>query len=334
MLAALRTDESKFRRALGEQVVQAVLACPLGELVDPDELVGHVAEVVADAPWEGIMDDVVTPGLDRLRQSWREADESLEEALPTSVRESIEELLSGSRGPRFGWLTGAVDRQLVGDFFAPIFRDLLSKFARKLTQSPTQSPGGGAPRESPDLPLASLAGRLSRRVTRGAGALVDVGRQVLPGLSAEIENRVQEVIDDFASNAAQEVRQAVAERVASAEGQKILMEMRLQTYRRVLETAGVDIIDDLDRIPLSKVLALFPPVLSHNLSRPVVLEFVTQELRRALERDGARPLADWLDEHDLLESTRQSGQERVDVVLRRLVDQPAFAEWLEELAAQ
>ncbi len=118
------------------------------------------------------------------------------------------------RGLRFGWLKGAVDPDDIRQLVAPVIQQMLLRFASKLP-IPGFSGGSGGGGGGGGSGLGGLVGMIGKQVQKSAGQLAEAGKSVM-----------NSVARDFSRTATTEFRAALAVRMKSDEGKKIVLRIR------------------------------------------------------------------------------------------------------------
>ena len=307
-LRALLADEASAHRSeLLGLLFDAVIDQPIGQLVDRDALRDEVLHGLAPERSARVAERHVLPALERFARALVGRAEVVRDLMSHAGEQRLTTMVRDERGPRFAWLRGALDPADVRELIAPIVQQLLTQFVSKL---PIPGLGGGG--------LGGLVGRLGRQV----GQLADVGRSMLGGM-----------VRDFSQSATSEFRVALAARVESPEGKRILARMRDRALAHVLAARIDDVVCDLMQLPREEIARLVADVLAHGREQALVRAVLEVELDAQLETLAARTPRQLLVEADMLERTRAQVQRALDPVLRQLLDSDPFASWLARLLA-
>lgn len=324
MLAALSAEDGILRRAGLELIVDHVLAQPLSAWLDVDGVTGVLVDALSRDNAARVLERHIVPGLSRVHAALRAANERLGDALPADAQAAIDALVTHPRGPRFGWLRGALDRDKLRALLAPALQEMFVSFAARI---PLAGRDGGAAGGA----AASVAG-LVGSLGRGAGErLRSLGKSVADGLGVDIEAKLRDAARDYSQGAVSGLERAVSARLSTPEGAALVAGLSRSVLQHVLATPLHVILDDLDRLPLADALRVAPPVVAHDLSRELWRAIVREETRAYLALEGQRSLRELLDEAGLLTSIRGLVLTTVEPVARELFASAAFEAWLERL---
>ena len=305
--ALLAREASPHRSELLGMLFEAVIAQPIGQLVDRDALRDEILHGLAPERSARVAERHVLPALDRLARALLGRAEVVRDLLSDAGEQRLTTLVRDERHPRFAWLQGALDPADVRELITPIIQQQLMQFASKL---PIPGLGGGG--------LGGLVGRLGKQV----GQLADVGRSMLSG-----------VVRDFSQSATSEFRVALAARIESPDGQRILARMRDRALAHLLAARLDDVVCDLMQVPREEVARLVSDVLAHGREQALVRSVLEIELDAQLETLAERTPRQLLEEFDMLDRTRAQVLRALDPVLRQVMNADPFADWLARLLA-
>ena len=305
--ALLAGEASPHRSELLGMLFDALISQPIGQLVDRDALRDEILHALAPERSARVTERHVLPALDRIARALLGRAEVVRDLLSEEGERRLNTLVRDDRYPRFAWLRGALDPADVRELITPIVQQQLMQFASKL---PIPGLGGGG--------LGGLMGRLGKQV----GQLADVGRSMLSG-----------VVRDFSQSATSDFRVALAARIESPEGRRILERMRDRALAHLLSARLDDVVCDLMQLPRDEIAQLVSDVLAHGRDQALVRAVLESELDAQLETLVARTPRQLLTEAEMLERTRVQVLRALDPVLRELVGGDPFAAWLARLLA-
>ncbi|MFW5876076.1 MAG: hypothetical protein ACOCXM_05020 [Myxococcota bacterium] len=321
LLSELGAEDSPRRRQLVSQLVEFALDRPVSELVDAGDIVEVLAAAVTADNASRVAERWLEPAWDRHRERTAQAGDTVGDAVPEPERAAIRKLLQDARLPKAAWAEGAVDPPLVRDLLAPVLQQTLLGFVRKL---PGLGGGGEAEGGAPG-PLGGLAGAFGKRALERAGKLADAGRGVLSGA---LDERVQQLAREFSRSALGGMRQALAERLESDEGKRLVGRIREQVFDRLLEAKVVDLMQDAETVPPAEARDVAAALVGFNAQRDFVQRAVREEVDAWLALEGARTAGELLEEAGLDDVVRRIANDRLDALLRAFFSTHGFAAWL------
>jgi hypothetical protein len=332
VLARLRNDENGLRSRGAAMVVDTLFARPVAELVDGDEVARLVIEALTAPNATRLVQRHVHPGRARWTAHVKQTGELPKDFVSAATLAKLEALTVSAKLPKGAWANDAVDATLVRQLLAPVLQDTLVNFASRL---PLPGMGGHAPEPEPKRSTSSTLGflgsRMKAEVEKRAGGLVDVGRSIVGGLSAEVESRMQQLARDFSMSAQTDMRSAFEARLKSDEGKAIVAKLRAQIFRKAISTPLHVFDADTQRLPWDDLLALAGEIAEHNAARPVVRAWIADEVKALLAIEAGRTLGELLEEAGLAATARAMLVPRVDTHAAQVVASDAFAEWLGDL---
>ena len=330
--AALSASYSRLRRAGITLVIDHVLAQPLEQCIDTDTVTQILVQALSRENCTREIERHILPGLTRVHAALREAGERVGDAVPDDARASLEALVRNPKGPRFAWLAGALDRDKLRTLLAPALQEMLVSFASRVPFATQGDKADRADRGGPSA-VGAAAGLLSR-VGRGTGErLLNLGKSVADGFGVDIETRLREAARDYSQTATVGLQRAIAARLATPEAEALVSGLAQSVLDHVLRTPMDTILNDLDRLPLADAIRLAPPILAHDLARPLWQAIVRAEVQAVLSLEGPRSLRTLLEEAGLYEPVRTLLVERGDTLLGPLFASEAFGAWLDEVLA-
>jgi hypothetical protein len=187
---------------------------------------------------------------------------------------------------------------------------------------------------APGASLGGLMGLLGKQVQKSAGQLADVGKSVMAGLGGELERRMQAVARDFSQSATSEFREALLDRLRSAEGRAIVTRVRERLLEYVLAAKLEQVAADLAQLPANELAAFVGELLGELPAQPLFRRALQREIEAALGALEQRSLLDLLQEAGLLEPARAQIAAAVAPGLKQLLESQAFGAWLERLLSE
>ncbi len=332
MQAILSAEESAMRLELTGMAFDALLAQPASVLLADAELLPSLLAALSADNTQRVMGQHVLPAALRMTSQLETAEQRLRDLLPEAARKELERIIASGKGPRFGWLKGALDPADLRELFAPVVQQVLVQFTSKLP-IPGLGASGGQGAAAAAGALGGLVGMLGKQVQKSASQFAEVGKSVMGGLGSELERRMQAFARDFSQTAMGEFRTAVADRIKSPEGQAILVRMRDRAVRHVFDAQLSDVAQDMSHLPMAELSQVAPAVVAFQREQPLLSSLLATEIAAALSAIGQRPLAELLSEAALLETARDMTQRIVDPGARALFASEDFGAWLSRLLA-
>lgn len=327
-LARLRDPEGALLPRAVDLAIDAALARPLRDLVDPDRIVALAVASIDEARVERALAELVHPARDRQRALLETTGETLSSYLPDGAATLLDEIAAGTRPPRGAWSTALVDPAHVRELLAPVLQDTLLAFARKL-------PLVGA---AEDNRAGKLLGGLARGFAQGAGEkaqkLADLGRGMLGGIGAEMEKRVAVAAREFSHGAFDPLRDTMKQRLESDDGKAILARMRKHAIDVVLGARVADLLGDLDAAPRAPLDRLVARTLAHDVARADVQALLRAEVEAFLAAREGVTLGAFLDEWSLREEAVRDARRIAELVARAAVATDDAERWLRDLLAE
>jgi hypothetical protein len=333
IVSALAAEESALRDEGVGLIVDHVLGQKLRDLVDLEGSRAIVVRALTPENLARIVGLHVKPGWRRYAEHVQGSGETLGAFVPEPSREKIRRIVGKSKLPRGKWAQGIVDPVLMRRLFAPVWANLLLNFAKRLPvpgmggASGAASAAGGAVGRG----VGGIAGRLTRSVQERAEKLVDAGRTVMGGLGAEVEKRLQAAAREFSDGAADMWREALQDRLKSAEGRELVAQITGQVVDHLMMTKLSDLHEDAARLPIEDMIDLVPGIVGHSAPRAFVQEIVSGELAAFLAVEGDRTLSELLGEMGILEEVRAATVTQIGRIARGLFASPAFGSWIGRL---
>lgn len=329
IVGALTAADADLSREAAALVVDHVLAQPLAQLVEPAEL-SRLCILAFDEPQlERAVERHIERSIVQLRAKLAAEGGTVGDAVPTELHGKILDLIGDQSGPRLPWLRGALDPALLRDLLAPVFQDVLVGFAGKVPGAIGGAAGGAAAASA-----GALMGALGSSARSSAGRLFSAGRSVVGGLGKDLESNLRHVAKDFSRGAVSGFQESLRKRLRSQEGKEILSELQQGAFEHVLSVELSDIVEDIERLDLGKLLALLPPLVAHNLGRDVGQAALAEALQSYFDIEGQRPLGELLDDWGVRESIREIAVQRGETVARDLFGSEAFRGWLDRVLQQ
>jgi hypothetical protein len=330
--ALLSADDSPLRDELLGLVFDAVAAQPLSGLLADPGLVPLIYKALNRENAQRIATRHVLPGISRVDTAFRGTKHKIGDAVSEQGQRELRAIVASGKGPRLGWLKGAVDPNEVRLLVAPVVQQVLIQFTTKLPIPGLAGSGGGG--SSGGGGIGGLVGMLGKQVQRSAGQLADVGKSVMSGLGSEFERRMQQMARDFSQTAIVEFRSALATRLQSEEGKQIVGRIRDRVVEHILAAKLDDASKDLMHLPVLDIGALVVSIIDHLPSQPWFREILEAEVHAVLGELGKRSLSDLLEENGLLAEARALTFAAVAPGVKTLAASSAFGDWLDRLLAQ
>lgn len=320
VLARLTAESSPQRTALLRAALDHLATRPIASFVDVPPLVALAKKAVTQANVARILAEHGRPGLERQKTRSARLGETLGDLAPPDMEERLGRILDGTKLPEPAWAKGVVDAKLANKLVSPVVQQTLLSFAKKLPIPGMNDQATGAASALGGALLGGLGG-----LAGGAGKLLDVGKSVVGGLSAEFEKKLQVVARDFAENASDEFRANMKKRLESDEGKAIVRELVLTANARLRGVAVTDVLAEADNLPAAELDALVAATLAHNAARPAIADALRAELNALLAVDGATTLGDYLDRAGIRAEVEAVILARGDAELAAFFRSPGFA---------
>jgi hypothetical protein len=327
IVQVLSAPESPLRAEGVALAVDQLLGARLAEVVDLSEVASLVVSGLTHANVERTVVRHVKPGWERYGRLATLTKTRVEMLVPHESRERIRELATTTRPPAAKWAENMIDPALLRRLLAPVWVNLLVNFGKRVMGGGSEVASGSATSRV----ASSIAGRLGKSVQERAEKLVDAGRTVMGGLGAEVERRVQAAAREFAEGAATLFRDALRDRLESAEGRELLARIASGVVDHVMSTPLSALQADADRLPVAEVLDLVPNIVAHAAGDEFVQSVVVGEISAFVVLEGERTLRELLGEANLLEPVRAMMLQRGSSIVQGLVASEAFGSWLERL---
>lgn len=336
IVTALSAEQSPLRDEGVELFLDHVLGRPLGELVDLHEIRDIVIEALTADNVALHVARHVKPGFERYGALTRELGETVGGLIPEKSVDDIHAIVAKSKVPRAKWAEGMIEPSLIRRLFAPVWTNLLLNFAKKMP-IPGAGVGGGAAAAASSAVgrgLGGVASRLSKSVQERAEKIADAGRSVMGGLGAELEKRVQSTARDFSESAQSIWRDALKDRLKSAEGRELLGQIQRQVVEHLVVTRLSALHEDVEQVPLDDIFAAAPRILEHAVRRPFIQKLVEREIDAFLAHEGRRSLSQLMAELGILDRVRKVARERASNVFQAVATSAAFAGWVDRLLTE
>lgn len=319
--ALLAAQGSEPRRELALLAFEAVAALPVAALIDREALRASILAGLTRESADRVGARHVLPAIERIAGALRGRPETLRDLLSEEGARELRALVQAGKGPRYGFMRGAIDGDDLRRLIAPVVQQLLQQFTARLPIPGLGAVTGGA--GSGMGSLGGLVGRIGKQVQRGAGQLADVGRSMFGS-----------VIREFSESATSDFRAALKERLASPEGQRIVAAMRERFVTHLLSVKADDAVQDLMQLPRSEIAALVSTVVAHQRELPLFREIYANEFDAVLAEIGERPARELLRELGSLEPLREQIVTTVERAIAATVESAGFTAWLERLLAR
>lgn len=317
-------------------LVDALLDRPLGDLVDLDEGVQIVRAALTAPNLQRAHERHLEPGRLRAREHAVATGDTPGAWLDPALRARLETLVREAPAPRAKWAKDVVEPAQIRRLVAPALQEMLIGFAQKLPipGAKHDEPAKEAPRDTSRLPKFGIRDLVRHtELGRRAEGVIDRGRSIVGGLSAEVEARMQTAAKEFSQTAGDELRAALAERLKSDEGKQLLDQMRMSVLNRVLATTVADLTADLEYQDLPAIHAFVQDLIVARRDDPRVDAFVDAVIRPGFAAEAARTPRELLVEAGLLDTVHPMLLARTAQSIAWTATAPAFATWVESLLA-
>lgn len=309
VLSSLRDDEARWLQRLAELIVDEVLDRRVDQLVSPEDLLRTLDACLAEQVSATTISRHVQPIAARERARAKESGERLEEALRPETAEELIRILRQPFPLNPKIVNDMVEQGAVRNLLGRVLQEAIVGFVSHSKKVPGLSSAAG------------LVGKLGRRASKGI--LGDVGR----GIERQLDKHVTEFVDQSMAR----ITGKLAELVMSESSIKMQAKMRADMMQKALKTRVSFYYDEAAKLSADEVWALVPPIIAHNLARPVIRDAVTGEVQRFLEMDGARTARALLEELGNAEQVQALAVETVLDTSRHVVATEAFEQWIGEL---
>jgi hypothetical protein len=342
-MARLREDESTHLASLVDLLVDAALARPIGEAVDPDRVVAATVAVITAERVERAIAELGRPFLDRQRALLASRGDTVGEWLPEGGRAHLAEVLAGARLPRGEWAKGLVATSDLRELALPVLQETLLSFAKKLPIV-----GGGESGASAEAAPARAAGKLfglasalahsaaekaAEKAGDRAAKLADLGRGVLAAAGGEMEKRVVAAVKDFSQNAFEPLEAAFIARLRSDEGQAILARMRARAVDRVLAARVAEVLADADTLPREPLDELVAGAIAFGASRPELAQMLREEVAAFTRKYEGKTVGEVLDAWQLRSIVVTEARRELFAIAKATAAGPGAEAWLRALLA-
>jgi hypothetical protein len=270
-----------------------------------------------------VIETHVLPGVARVRATLAKEGTCVGDVLPADAKKTIDALAGNPKGPRLGWLRGALDRDRLHVLIAPAIQEVFVRFISRIAQPGKESGTGGA--------TAAAAQLLGKHGRDTGDRLRCIGKSVAGGHGVDIEAKLRDAARDYSQGAVSVFDESIRRRIATDEGQAIIGELARGVVAHILTTPVTTIADDLDRLSIADVLRVAPSVIAYAVEHEPVRSIFREEVRAALAIEGTRTFREVLEEAGLLETLHAHLVGRGDPVIRELFASKAFADWVDAL---
>ena len=321
--ALLGAAESGARGELIALAFDAITAEPVAGLVDRDAAIAAVYSGLTELNAERIAQRHVLPAFERIAHTLSGKPDLVRDLISDAAERQLVAIVASGKGPRFKWMSHAIDPDDVRQLIAPIIQQLLLQFTAKL---PIPGVGGGGSSGGTggggSGGIGGLVGRIGKQVQKSAGQLADVGRSMMGG-----------VIRDFSQTATHEFRVALKERLQSPEGQRIVERMRDRFLTHLLGAKADQVVEDFMHLPRPEIAHMVALVIEHLRELPLFRSVFEAEFAAVLGELGQKSVRELLEELGLYDATRAQVLRAVDPGVRALVSSEPFGAWLDRLLA-
>lgn len=330
ILARLTADDSPHRAALAALAVDHTLDLPVRALVDPEEVLDLLVGGLTQENLDRVFTRHLRPAKSRREARWRETGERAGELVSDEIAARIETLLSRPDGPNAAWAKDAIDPADVRALLAPALREVLLSFVEKIAALTPKVPKAPEPRAPSRF---GFRDRIKKNLKERSEQIVGAAGSVLDGLGLDFRERLEETANEFGESASGVLRKGVEKRLESDEGKEILARMRVQLFRRLLDTPLAELAGDASRVDESDAGAVLGSILAYNATRAEVRQALSNEAASVLSIEGDRSLRELFAEAGVLDQVRAPTVQRAATLSQDLFASEPFAAWLKALVA-
>ncbi|MEY4579678.1 MAG: hypothetical protein RL701_4381 [Pseudomonadota bacterium] len=325
----LSAPESELRAEAAARYIDQLLAQRLADAVDIEEFVPLVLSALTQTNIARAVERHVQPGFVRFTDELANTTDRVGDLVSDAGKTALRAAVVAPDVVRGRWLKGAIDPKLIQRLLGPIWVQLLVSFAKRI---PVPGLGGAMPNGAA-APTAAptrsgIAGMLGRGVQQSAERLVDAGRSALGGLGIDLEAKLTAAARDFSDSAAGVWNHALQERLASPEGQAIVVQIKLGVVEHILRAQLGELREDASGLFLPRYVNLAPIFIAHGVKVPFIRGIVEREARAFVALEGERRLDELLAELGVLDSVRAWLVTRASRSLAEYSQNPAFADWI------
>ncbi|MEM9069122.1 MAG: hypothetical protein AAGE52_11480 [Myxococcota bacterium] len=289
----LRGNE-ELRREGVSLVVDTLLRRKLADYVDVSGLTRIVLSSVREDLVARGLEEHVRPGVARLYARLKTV--PVGDLLPEATHSRLTELAAQTPFPRFVWAKDTIDPSLFRKLFAPSLQEWLLQFLGRL-------PGVGG-----------LAGAFAKRMGGGG-----------------VRERLGAITGEFSRSAMGSLREAIASRLASDEGQEVLAEIRRQAFANTLAVPVGAILDDWAPLPWDDLAAIAPEVAAGFVKTQLAEAWIREELEAFLAVEGEKSVEMLAEEAGVLPEVRAYFRVQGEALIETLLADPRFSSWLDQL---
>ena len=318
LLARLRDPGEEGASArLAALLVDDVLETPVGQLIDPAQVVSALREGLREITASAAAARHVVTRLEAARALLSGRDTPIGQAVPAALREGLRALASLPLLARREAVLKLLDRQSFRQLVRAQLTQTLADFGRRATSPVSDNAlarGLGG--------LGKLAGQIARPGALGA---------IASAVSTEFERQVDKRASDFADTAVAGVLAGIAEQASDPARAEQQAALRLELLEGLFALTGAEL-TDLARGSIEAQVTAVRRALSAWVESPGFARDVVPPLGALVALEGPRPLGALLDDLALRESVGSHARQVVRAALSRLTAGPAFEAWLVELA--
>jgi hypothetical protein len=329
ILERLTASDSPYPAQASALVVDHLLAQPLRELLDLEEVRQLVLSALTEENVRRAVEQHVAPGFARHAEAVVGSQLRVGTLVSQAAHDKLRQIAHKLQLPEARWAQDAVDPQLVRRLLSPVWTQVLLNFAKRLPVPGAGGLGGATSARGG----SGLGGFLTRSVQEQAEKLIDRGRSVMGGLGAEVERRLATAARDFSDGAAQVFRDTLYKRLESQEGRELVGQICAGAIDHVIEARFADLQLDLDALPMNELMDVLPDLIAHAAPSTFVQEIVQRELAAWFVIDGDRTLAELLHEAGSFDEARAALLRRSEQLSAGLFRTAGFADWITRLIA-
>jgi len=294
------------------------VAQPVSRYVAVDSLLPHLDRALAPEQVERVLRVHVRPAFERERVRARTRGDKVGDWLSPAMKAELRALAAKPVPPDRAFLEAFVKQDAVQHLLRSIIQETLERFLHALKSGGEQAAGG----------VGGLVGAMGRGAFGMANSL---SKGLLGGLGAQVEQQLKQAANTFIANSMNLMMERLVVILVAPETAQRGARMVAAGFDKLLELRTSTVLDRADRLPQDALWAAASGLLAHNLARPEVRAGLLEEARHALELEGARSVADLLEEAGALEAWRAEFVGTFGPWLNDLSKDPAFKAWTQSL---
>ena len=302
-------------------IVDDLLARPLRELVQPQDVAERSMELLAGLAEADEIEAMVVDRLDRWLDHMTAEEGTLRDWTPGSAPQRLRELVAAARASDPDATLKMLDHEAMRGLVRKVLRETLSNFVKRL-KSPVSDNRllSGVRKRASDV--RKRAGRFTSAPRKLVGGL---GEGMMGAVSDEMERQMQRRVGDFVDQAVGGVMRRIADHVTDPSHQEQFGEMGAAVVDITLDTPSRDAAAYLAGIDRDALAAFVRAEAAGLVGSELLRERI--ELLCEDELTGEPTLGEYLDRRNILEPWRDWAVAVVADRTRALVATDAFEAW-------